>query len=761
MNERPHQPVAAPGLTLDDIYHVLFRHKWKILIIWAIGIAAAAFIWKTTPVFYKSDSKIQVQYVVENKAPALPGASGDANLRSADPSGEGIINSELQILTSYDLALDVADMVGVEKILAKNGGGSDRYAAASVIGNGLRVEPVPRSPVIAISFRNQDLSIVQPVLEQVIASYQKKHVEIHLSPGAMDDFLTQQLDQTRNQLAQTEQELRQAKGKLGIYSIEEAKKYYSENIARIQRELDDAQTDLVGRMVIIQQMTNNTAAAAAAAQADSAETNAPVKAEIPKDIIEQHQRITRKIQNLEKRRDEMELSLTSESPLLKGIQDELVANEKSRALLETKYPDLANEKVVETITRAQSGGTAIDIQNELLQVRAIEARIAIRAERLADLKKKAAALDDAEGHILELQRKHDSLEQNYRQFQASLERRHFGEAVGNGRIQNIAVFQKPSPAYKDMGKTSKKLALLLAATFGGALALAFALELYFDRTIKRPVEIEKKLGLPLFLSIPRSRFKGAKLLGGSSRKLIGQGNGKETGQENGTALVVAAPADANGVQPWSRNHELRPYFEGLRDRLIMSFELRNLTHNPKLVAVTSCRSGSGVSTIASGLAASLSETGEGNVLLVDMNDFGQGSAHYFHKGKLESGLDDALVKEKRESLMVQDNLYVVSEAANNEQLPRVLHKRFSSLLPRLKASDYDYIIFDMPPVTQISPTSKLARFMDIVFMVVESEKTDKESLQRATALLDETNAHIGFIMNKTKDYIPKPLRHDV
>ena len=52
------------------------------------------------------------------------------------------------------------------------------------------------------------------------------------------------------------------------------------------------------------------------------------------------------------------------------------------------------------------------------------------------------------------------------------------------------------------------------------------------------------------------------------------------------------------------------------------FEVKNLPHKPKLVGVTSCGKGAGVSSIATGLAASLSETGEGNVLLVDMTTKG-------------------------------------------------------------------------------------------------------------------------------------------
>jgi len=94
-------------------------------------------------------------------------------------------------------------------------------------------------------------------------------------------------------------------------------------------------------------------------------------------------------------------------------------------------------------------------------------------------------------------------------------------------------------------------------------------------------------------------------------------------------------------------------------------------------------------------------------------------------------------------------------------LPRMLSKRFTNLVPKLKASNYDYIIFDMPPISQISITPKLARFMDTVLMVVESEKTDRESARRAVSLLKETQGNVGVVMNKHRNYVPRRLMCDV
>src|SRR5690606_34682896 len=123
------------------------------------------------------------------------------------------------------------------------------------------------------------------------------------------------------------------------------------------------------------------------------------------------------------------------------------------------------------------------------------------------------------------------------------------------------------------------------------------------------------------------------------------------------------------------------------------------------------------------------------------------------------GLDEIL--STRDSAQVQDNLFVVvEEPGRGDRLSRILPQRFNKLVPKLKASNFDYIIFDMPPVSQISITPRLAGFMDMVLLVIESEKTNRELVQRATALLAQSKAHVGAVLNKTHNYVPKRLHQD-
>src|SRR6185503_16305348 len=76
------------------------------------------------------------------------------------------------------------------------------------------------------------------------------------------------------------------------------------------------------------------------------------------------------------------------------------------------------------------------------------------------------------------------------------------EQLGVGRVTNIGAAQAPSPPVRDTSKIMKPAAAAAAAGLGFGLGLAFLLELVLNHAVRRPGEIESKLHLPLFLTIP-------------------------------------------------------------------------------------------------------------------------------------------------------------------------------------------------------------------------------------------------------------------
>lgn len=758
MNEEPIIP-PAPGMTLGDIYYILFRHKWKIIIFSALGLITALILPAVMSRPFQSEAKIFIRYVLETKSPGQAG--GDSRIKSPDEGGGSIINSEIEILTSLDLAQQVADIIGPEKILGHPvTGPKDRFKAAHLVREGLVVPSANKSSVIHLVFQHSDPSVVQPVLNELVENYFKKHAEVHRGVGAFDDFLTRETDQLRSRLVQTENALRAAKTNAGILSVDESKKSFNTEMSRIRSEIFDAEAELAERRATISEITKLTGSKNSQTNA-TPETNA---VDIPTEKVSEYRRVAGLLEILTKREQDLSLIYTSENWQLKNVQEQIALNEKIKKRLEQEEPRLLGV----TIPDRSGGGKAdprIDLQAELAAAAALTSKIEALTNQLAQVRQEAASVDAIEGAITELQRKKELEESNYKYYAAKLEESRIDEALSAGRVSNISIVQEPSPPLRDNRKLIKLMLGTCVGGFVAALVWAFLTELYLDRSLRRPSQIDSQLQIPLFLTIPQwslgkkaSREKKKLQLPSitenreESKSLISKSNEKAGGTVPG--LV---PTD---IASWDAQHPLHPFYETLRDRLIAFFEANNLIHKPKLVALTSCGQGAGVTTTAMGLAASLSETGEGNVLLVDMN-FQDGEAHHFYKGRLECGLDEALRSDKRESALVQENLYVVTETSNGNKLPALLPKRFKHLIPRLRASDYDYIIFDMPPVNQISATPRLAQFMDMVFLVVESEKTNRDVAKRAAQLLTDAKANVGIVLNKTEAYVPKRLHEDI
>ena len=182
------------------------------------------------------------------------------------------------------------------------------------------------------------------------------------------------------------------------------------------------------------------------------------------------------------------------------------------------------------------------------------------------------------------------------------------------------------------------------------------------------------------------------------------------------------------------------------------------TGRQSLVAVTSCGDGSGASSVAKGLAMSLAEAGDGNILLVDMTH-DHGSAQAFSKSE-GLGLPEALELGTRDSAQVQDKLYLAKSDELSGGLQNAIPRRFTHLVPKMKASDYDFIIFDLPPVNATSITARLAGFMDLVLEVAEAEKTNRDTVKRIAAILGRSQPNVAVVLNKCQKRLPAWLHQE-
>lgn len=727
---------------MGDIYYVLFRHKWKIILCSITGILAAAAYYKYFPPPFQSEARLLIKYVVESQSVASGGRE-----TSPDRGGDTIISTEVEILTSLDLAEEVAKNIGPEKIIGRPGGPNAINYAASIIASNLTVDVPIHSSVLHVVFAHKNQELVQPILNEIISQYFKRHVEIHRASGS--GFLTSETDQLRSRLAQTEEELRKARNKAGVIDLDEAKKNYGEQIARLRQQISEAQADFSERSTVLQEMSHQSPNAPTP---DNATPPDPSPDPTP-DQINQYRTLISREDALNKREQELLTYFREDSTRVKDLNAQIAEVEAQKKILEDAAPKLVRSFVPVVAVHANGNPNEgpTDVATEAIRVNALKAKIKVLTAQLESVRTEAAKTDDMEVTILQLTRQKNIEEANYQKYAQSLEQTRINEALGSGGVSNISQIQSPSPPKADMKKSFKIIGGLAGAGIALGFGWAFLIEFYLDRSVRRPIDVERMLRLPLFLSIPKLSHKELRLGAGKNNLAL---PAPKEGKPAGGELTLK---NSSELAPWDSEHPLHPFHETLRDRLISYFESKGLTHKPKLVAVTGLGHDGGVTTIAAGLASSLSETGDGNVLLVDMTQ-GQGSAQQFYQGKAVCGLEEIL--DARASAQIESNLYVVGQEPGGEKLSRILPGRFNKLVPKLKASNFDYIIFDMPPVSQISITPRLAGFMDMVLLVLESEKTDRDLVQRATALLAESKAHVGAVLNKTNTYVPPKLHQD-
>jgi uncharacterized protein involved in exopolysaccharide biosynthesis/Mrp family chromosome partitioning ATPase len=743
------------GITQSDILFALFKHKKKIAVGSALGLLAAAGIFLFFPTVYESDARLMVRYLVERST--VDSVNTAKNPDGVASTTDNVIGSEMMILSSWDLAVQTAEAIGPKRLLPSAKGTPTKEAAAGTIAGGLALTSTKGSNIIFAAYRNKNPELTTLVLNELVNRYFNKHLEVHRSAGAFD-FVTQQTDQVRARLSQTEDALKDLKAKAGIVSLKDATNTLTEEAAKVEDQLRGADSDIAETQARLRQMTSSTGGVTIVPGYDSPSaspsatgvdgktnsenneaTSSPTPAPEPPEVIQKYQALSAGLQKLRQVQIDLLSKYTSESETVKTNQSQIDDIDKQLRGLEKKYPGLpAKVHLV--------GGKPgeMDPASEAAHLAGLKAKRTALAARLKDVQQRIQQLSQVAPQIDDLERQKELQENNYKYFQATLEKARIDEALDPSKIPNISAVQRPSPPVL---VTSTRDKIAAGAAIGGlAVTVIFALlkELILSGKVRRPSEVEKSVGISPLMSIPLATISKPKRA--------------STAKRNGQAkAMVPKVASRNNVAPWETGHFIRPYTEAIRDRLGLYFELHNLTHKPKLVGVASLRESAGASTLAAGLAAALSETNDGKVLLVDVS-LGPDQVHPFFKGKPAYALNAAL-KSNGEIDAAAENLYL-AKASQNAGPAQLGLKKFFDLMPNMKASDFDYIIFDMPPLEQTSPTWGMAPFMDKMLVVVESEKNSRDSVKRVYRRLLHERDNVSLVLNKVRSYAPKRLELD-
>jgi uncharacterized protein involved in exopolysaccharide biosynthesis len=578
--ERP----SSSGINVHEILYMLYRHKWKIICFGLAGILAAAAVYILVPPLYQSGAKLLVRYVVDRNAVDTI----DTQINTPSPENGTVINSEVVILNSSDLVRQVVESVGIDRIAKAAGIRPTAEKVVEYINQNLNVSVVRGTNIISVAFTSSNASLPLPVVQELVKRYFDRHLEVHRSTNAFN-FVEQETADLKKKLDQTEAELKQLKESAGILSIGETKADIAAAIGKTEQELDSAVADLAAQQARVKDLGKSLAIA------ETPVNQAPTQP-VSGDILEQYKSLVTRLTEIQRAENELLLKFRPENPMVKVKAAQIADLEKQRSDLEKAHPALLNTAVAAAV----SGGAAEpNIAAERAILAGLESKMRALQTRMSSLQGRAKTISEFAPRIEELERKSEVEVTNYQHSEASLERARIDETLDPSRIPNISVVETPALAIRVKRNIQKVVLVLAGGGWVAGITIALLIELILDQTVKRSLDLEERLAIPLLLSIPYLQPTRRQLRDIDNSKLLENDDRQEVSIDGHRDLL------------------LRPFCEAIRDRLSLFFEINNMSYRPKLVGVAGLTDNAGTSTLAAGVTEALSDAFPGRVLLID------------------------------------------------------------------------------------------------------------------------------------------------
>jgi uncharacterized protein involved in exopolysaccharide biosynthesis len=203
-----------------EILSILFKN-WKMLLIAFVAVFVVFFGGSYILTSkYKAESQILVQSGREFEVVTDKGDQSPAGVPYV--TKQEVVNSEVEILTSRDLAADVIKAVGLKRIYPSIADDGDpevlqMNSAIKMFTKAFKAEPVTMSNIITIQYWNPDRDIALETLQKLAQIYEQRHAEIF--GNKRSGVLSEQASEYEKELAGVTQKITELKNSQHLSDI--------------------------------------------------------------------------------------------------------------------------------------------------------------------------------------------------------------------------------------------------------------------------------------------------------------------------------------------------------------------------------------------------------------------------------------------------------------------------------------------------------------------------------------------------------------
>ncbi|ADJ29590.1 GumC family protein [Nitrosococcus watsonii] len=484
----------ASNISLRDFIQVVFKRKFQILISFIASVGLGILLSIIAKPQYEAEAKLLVNIGRENfYTPAVP--INEQRSTVFVPNREEQINSEIEILKSQYLIEKVVDALGPAQIYpelkkTENAHGQEEAIAREVVkrvkNKDLKVEKVPQSNVINVSFRNENPILAAKLVNTLVDLYFERHLDMHLNSETSEFYQTQS-EILGERLKQAEARLQSLMNQYKVSAPETEQNLLLQQIVKLESELHQTLTGEADTEKRITELRRQLARAPRTISLYEEFDNSPPLTN----------RLEAKLIELEIKEKELLAKYNEESRVIQNIREQI-------RIVMGKLAEQGHRQH----SRNRSGVNPVyqSLLEELSQAEvSLRGLKASRISQLAHLKEYKKRLSDLNWVRIEfsnLQRKLMTDRQNYQLYLTRLEESRISSAMNAEKISNVSLLD---PAKPPLNPVSPKLLLnivlsILVGSIGG-LALAFLWQ-YVDDKLERESDVEEFIGLPVLASVP-------------------------------------------------------------------------------------------------------------------------------------------------------------------------------------------------------------------------------------------------------------------
>ncbi len=499
------------GNSPRDLLHVVFKRKTQMFLVFGAALLTAVLGLLVVKPKYEASSRLLIRvgrenvYVSPMTSGGTPNPSNPANPVVISLNPEEQINSEIEILTSTQLAREVVEHIGpgvlypdmndrTPGVLASFFGGgapaeSPTEAATMRLLDNLTVEPVKKSDVISVSFRHKDPSMAAAVVNQLVSRYLDRHVQVFKSPKAYE-FFRDQSQLMKDKMKQAEDELLRFKEDHKVTSVQDQLPLLAKSTADLQAAFNQTVSQEAETEKRLRQIQDDLAHTPATITTDETVEHNPHAVSVLKE----------RLVDLEIKEHDLLNKYADKNPLVQQVEKDL----------QTVRAELAKQEATRYGTTRWGPNPAYQtLQQSLVQTQADFAAVRARKDsqkaQLAEFQRQMAQFNPVQLEYNRRQQDVEAYQEKYRMYLTKFEDSRISEAMDRERITNVSVIE---PAIRPVTPVSPKVPLILglAVIFGASGAVGFALLCeHLDESMEKAEHVETLLQLPVLATVPDRR----------------------------------------------------------------------------------------------------------------------------------------------------------------------------------------------------------------------------------------------------------------